>query len=94
MLLYSNVKELFPPRISSTVIAGVNVFTMAGGPVFMQILGVIISAYAGAERVHPLETYQTAFRACFWAMVGGLVFYAFSVNRKHEDAVSERRTAQ
>ncbi len=94
VLLYSNVKELFPPRISSTVIAGVNFFVMAGGAVFMQILGVIIAAYAGADRVHPLEAYQTAFRACFWAMVGGLVFYAFSGNRKHEDAVSERRTAQ
>jgi len=67
---------------------------MAGGAFFMQILGVIISLYAGADHVYPLEAYQTAFRVCFWGMVGGLLFYAFSKNKKHEDEVSGRVTAR
>jgi len=80
ILVYTHVKELFPLSMSGTVIAAVNFFVMAGVAVFMQIIGVIISAYSGAHP-HPIYSagpYHLAFLICFLGITASLIFYSFS----------------
>jgi len=78
MLTYTHIKELFPLHMSGTVIAGVNFFTMAGGAVFMQILGKVIESFTYSNHSYPSQAYHLAFSICFLGMAISLIFYAFS----------------
>jgi MFS family permease len=77
-LAYAHIKELFPLSMSATAIAGVNFFVIAGGAVFMQIIGTIISLYAATNQTYHPGAYHLAFFICLMGMLGSLVFYAFS----------------
>ncbi len=77
-LIYSHAKELFPMAISGTVMAGVNLFTMAGGAVFMPALGKVIESFPRVHHAYPPEAYHLSFRICFFGMMMSLIFYAFS----------------
>jgi len=83
ILVYTHVKELFPLSMSGTVIAAVNFFVMAGVAVFMQIIGVIISLYSGAQSIYSAGAYHLAFLICLVGIVAGLIFYSFS--KVHSD---------
>jgi MFS family permease len=78
MLTYTHIKELFPLSMSGTVTAAVNFFVMAGGAFFMQIIGIIIALYAGANQVYSSGAYHVAFFICLMGMIASLTFYAFS----------------
>jgi MFS family permease len=78
MLAYAHIKELFPLSMSGTAIAGVNFFVIAGGAVFMQIIGIIISLYADTNQTYQPGAYHLAFFVCLMGMIGSLIFYAFS----------------
>ncbi len=80
-LLYSHVKELFPLSISATVMAWVNFFTMAGGAVFMPLLGRIIERLSWADVNIQLQ-YEIIFFICFLGMLLSLVYYSFSKTGK------------
>jgi MFS family permease len=82
MVIYGHAKELFPIAISGTVMALVNFFTMAGGAVFMPLLGRIIESFPRVGHVYPAEAYHLSFLICFLGMAGSLVFYAFSKREK------------
>jgi MFS family permease len=79
MLGYAHIKELFPLSMSGTVITGVNFFLMAGGAVFMQVIGVIIElATRGGSGQGGAYPYHLAFFVCFMGMLASLIFYSFS----------------
>jgi MFS family permease len=78
MVVYSHAKELFPITISGTVITWVNFFSMAGGAVFMPVLGKVIESFPRTGSSYPAEAYHLAFLICFLGMAASLVFYAFS----------------
>jgi predicted MFS family arabinose efflux permease len=79
MLGYAHIKELFPLSMSGTVITGVNFFLMAGGAVFMQVIGVIIEfATRGGTGQGGSYPYHLAFFVCFIGMLASLIFYFFS----------------
>ncbi|MCJ7663149.1 MAG: MFS transporter [Desulfobacterales bacterium] len=78
MLTYTHIKELFPLSMSGTVIAAVNFFVMAGGAVFMQIIGTIISSYSGTHQIYSAGAYHLAFLICLLGIIASLIFYAFS----------------
>jgi MFS family permease len=78
MLIYTHIKELFPLSMSGTVIAAVNFFVMAGGAVFMQVIGIIISSYSGTHQIYSVGAYHLAFSICLVGIVASLIFYAFS----------------
>jgi MFS family permease len=82
MVIYGHAKELFPIAISGTVMALVNFFTMAGGAVFMPLLGRIIESFPHVGHVYPAEAYHLSFLICFLGMAGSLAFYAFSKREK------------
>jgi MFS family permease len=82
MVIYGHAKELFPIAISGTVMALVNFFTMAGGAVFMPLLGRIIESFPRVGHVYPAEAYHLSFLICFLGMAGSLAFYAFSKREK------------
>jgi len=83
ILVYTHVKELFPLSMSGTVIAAVNFFVMAGVAVFMQVIGVIISAYSGAQPIYSAGAYHLAFLICLVGIVASFIFYSFS--KAHTD---------
>jgi MFS family permease len=78
LLAYSHAKELFPVSISGTVTSFINFFTMAGGALFMPLMGRIIGSYPRSGNSYPAEAYHFAFLICFLGMAASLVFYAFS----------------
>jgi MFS family permease len=78
ILIYSHAKELFPITISGTVMTLVNFFTMAGGAVFMPILGKVIESFPKVDHTYPAEAYHFSFLICFLCSAASLIFYAFS----------------
>ncbi len=83
MLAYTHIKELFPLSMSGTAIAGINFFIMAGGAVFMQIIGIIISLYTKTDQTYQPGAYHLAFFVCLVGMIGSSVFYAFSKSKRY-----------
>ena len=81
ILVFSHAKELFPVAISGTVMTFVNFFTMAGGAVFMPVLGKVIESFPRVGNSYPSEAYHFSFLLCFLGMAFSVVFYAFSRNR-------------
>jgi len=81
LLVFSHAKDLFPISISGTVTTFVNFFTMAGGAIFMPLLGKVIESFPRTGTSYPSEAYHLAFLICFLGMVASLIFYAFSKRR-------------
>ena len=92
ILSYTHIKELFPLSMSGTVIAAVNFFVMAGGAVFMQGIGVIISSYSGNHQIYSAGAYHVAFLICVVGIVASLIFYAFS--KAHNDSTADAGRGQ
>ncbi|MCS7281384.1 MAG: MFS transporter [Desulfobacterota bacterium] len=84
ILLYPHIKGLFPSEISGTVMSSVNFFTMAGGAFFMQVMGSIIELFGKENKGYPPYAYEYAFFFLFLSVVFGLIFYAFSKEKKDE----------
>ena len=78
IVIYSHAKGLFPITISGTVMTLVNFFTMAGGAVFMPLLGKVIESFPKVDHTYPAEAYHLSFLICFAGMAASLIFYAFS----------------
>jgi MFS family permease len=78
MIIYSHAKELFPTTISGTVMTWVNFFTMAGGAIFMTVIGKIIQSFTRMGHSYPAEAYHLSFFICFFGMAASLIFYSFS----------------
>jgi MFS family permease len=81
LLVFSHTKDLFPVSISGTAMTFVNFFTMAGGAIFMPVLGRVIESFPRARASYPAEAYHLAFLICFLGMGASLIFYAFSKRR-------------
>lgn len=82
MLIFSHAKEMFPTAILGTVITFVNFFTMAGGAIFMPVLGRVIESFPRTGNTYPAMAYHLAFLICFLGMTVSLIFYAFSKSEK------------
>ena len=78
LLLFSHVKDLFPTAISGTAMTFVNFFTMAGGAMFMPVLGKVIESFPRAGNSYPSEAYHLSFLICSLGVAASLFFYAFS----------------
>jgi MFS family permease len=78
LLVFSHAKDLFPPAISGTVMTFVNFFTMAGGAIFMPVLGKVIESFPRVGNSYPSEAYHFSFLICFLGLAVSLIFYAFS----------------
>jgi len=82
MLAYAHIKELFPLHMSGTAMAGVNFFLVAGGAVFMQVLGKVIQFFVQVRHIDLVEAYHFSFLICFVTMALSVIFYAFSRSGK------------
>lgn len=65
---YAHIKELMPPHMSGTAMAGINFFTMFGGGLFMHSLGGVMK-YLSGDAAQPGELYSTAFVICGCAIL-------------------------
>jgi hypothetical protein len=78
LVIYSHAKELFDITISGTVTAWISFFFMAGGAIFMPVIGKVIKSFPYTGGGYPAEAYHLCFFICFLGMAVSLVFYAFS----------------
>ncbi len=78
LLVFSHVKDLFPTAISGTAMTLVNFFTMAGGAIFMPVLGKVIESFPRAGNSYSNEAYHLSFLICSLGIAASLIFYAFS----------------
>jgi MFS family permease len=85
LLVFSHVKDLFPTAISGTAMTFVNFFTMAGGAIFMPVLGMVIESFPRAGNSYPSEAYHLSFLICSLGMAASLIFYAFSQKEIRRD---------
>ncbi len=72
-VMYSHIKNLMPPEMVGTALAGVNFFTMAGAGVFVHAMGSILASLTGNGL--PGEAYRTTFLLCAGAMGLVVVMY-------------------
>jgi len=77
-VVFSHARELYPLPIAGTAFAWINFFTVAGGALFLPVLGNIIESFPHTGRHYPAEAYELGFMVCFVSMAASLVFYAFS----------------
>lgn len=78
MLLFAQIKESFPVTISGTATTLVNFFSMAGGALFMPLLGRIIESYPRVGDAYPPQAYHLAFLVSFVGMGLSVIFYGLS----------------
>lgn len=76
-ILYANIKELLPSRVSGTAMSAVNFFTMAGAGFFQHVMGIIIERFSIQEGRFPPEAFSFAFGLCFIAAAAGAIGYLF-----------------
>ncbi len=77
MVMYANIKELLPSRISGTAMSAVNFFTMMGAGFFQHVMGIIIERLSLQEGQLPPEAFSFAFGLCFIAAASGAIGYLF-----------------
>lgn len=78
VLVLAHARFLFPINISGTAMTFINFFTMAGGAVFMPLLGKVIESFPPAHGVYPVEAYRLSFLLCLLGGAASSIFYAFS----------------
>jgi hypothetical protein len=62
---------------------------MAGGAIFMPLLGRVIESFPRTGDSYPAEAYHLSFLICFLGMVVSLIFYAFSKSERLDDTAKE-----
>lgn len=75
MMVYAQARESFPLAISGTAMSSVNFFTMAGGGVFMALLGWIVDLFGSGAESHVPAAYQCAFLTCAVGVLLSAMFY-------------------
>jgi sugar phosphate permease len=75
-IMYANIKELLPKRISGLAMTGVNFFTMMGAASFQYGIGTFIKHLSGTSALTP-QAFYWGFRLCFMASIIGVVCYLF-----------------
>src|SRR3990172_6786189 len=82
IMIFPQIKELFPGSLSGTVMAWVNFFSMAGGAVLMPVLGGVIESFPRVNGAYPVEAYYLSFLICFLGMAASVVFYALPPSKR------------
>ncbi len=72
-VMYSHIKNLMPPEMVGTALAGVNFFTMAGAGLFVHGMGGVLARLA--SQGPPAEAYRTTFLICAGAMFLVVLLY-------------------
>ncbi len=82
IVTFSHAKDLFPLSLSGTVMTWINFFTMSGGAIFMPALGKVIESFPKRGSSYPPEAYHLAFLICLLCVIGSLILYGFSKEKK------------
>jgi nitrate/nitrite transporter NarK len=77
VIIYAHIKEVMPRQMTGMALTGLNFFTMAGGGVFLHIMGTAVQAFA-PEGAAGAGRYTPAFFMAFAALALALVLYLFS----------------
>jgi len=76
-IMYANIKELLPKRISGLAMTGVNFFTMIGAATFQHGMGAFIKHVSEGSNVLTPQSFYWGFRLCFVASLTGVICYLF-----------------
>lgn len=88
-IMYANIKELLPGRISGMAMTGINFFTMMGAATFQHGIGAFIKRVSGSN-VLTAQGFTWGFRLCFMASLAGVVCYYFV----RETYISDRKKTE
>ena len=80
VIIYAHIKEVMPPQMAGMAMTGVNFFTMAGGGVFLQVMGTAVESFSPAGSTGA-DHYAPAFFMAAVAVGLALVLYLFSRER-------------
>lgn len=80
ILTYTHIKSLYPPSISGIATSCINIFVMAGGGVFMHLIGKIIEFFGSQKGIG--NSYKYAFIFCIFSIFLSLLIYSFSTEEK------------
>ena len=75
-LMYPHIKNLMPPEMVGTALAGINFFTMAGAGLFVHGMGGLLARLAGDGPAG--EAYRTTFLICSATLFLVVVIYLFT----------------
>ena len=82
IIMYAHIKDLMPPDMSGMALTGINLFTMLGGALIMQVMGSLLD-HLSASSVPSLGHYQTIFLIASLSIACGWILYIFT--RKEAD---------
>ncbi len=84
LLMYAQIKELFPLRMAGMAMTGINFFTMVGSAAFLQGLGHLMqSLYPQASRGP--EAFRMAFLLCSAFLLSVVFLYAATHDTKAQE---------
>jgi MFS family permease len=84
MVMYTQIKELMPPDMSGTALAGINFFSFVGAAVFLHGVGNLMH-YLYPEASFGPEAFKTAFLLCAACLGFVSMLYIFATDTKGED---------
>jgi sugar phosphate permease len=77
IIMYVHIKDLMPPDMSGMALTGINLFTMLGGAMVTQVMGVLLD-HLSASSIPSLGDYQTIFFIASLCLACGWVLYIFT----------------
>jgi len=77
IIMYAHIKDLMPQDMSGMALTGVNLFTMLGGAMVMQVMGVLLDRFS-ASGIPSLGDYQTIFFIASLSIACGWALYVFT----------------
>jgi nitrate/nitrite transporter NarK len=84
IIMYAHIKELMPPDMSGMAFTGINLFTMLGGAVVMQVMGLLLDHLSTTGEA-TLKDYHIVFFYASLGTVFALAIYFFTRGRGKTD---------
>ena len=81
MIMYAQIKELMPPEMSGTAMAGINFFGLMGVGVFLHGLGSLVQ-YIYPEAPFGQSAFQLIYKICFGYLTLAVLLYLFTQDTK------------
>lgn len=81
MIMYAQIKELMPPEMSGTAMAGINFFGLMGVGVFLHGLGSLVQ-YFYPEAPFGQDAFQMIYKICFGYLALAVFLYLFTQDTK------------
>jgi sugar phosphate permease len=77
IIMYPHIKDLMPPDMSGMALTGINLYTMLGGAIVTQVMGVLLD-HLSESGMPSLGDYQSIFFIASLSVACGWILYIFT----------------